>query len=418
MPSAEIISIGDELLIGQVINTNAAWIGQQLSEAGITVRQHTVISDNQEHILETLGKAAAGAAVIVITGGLGPTRDDITKRTLCKYFDTRLVLDETSLRNIIHLYEVRQWPVNNLNREQAEIPESCTALPNLHGTAPGMWFEKNGVIYVSLPGVPFEMKPMISDHVLPRLKERFGGQVIIHKTVLTQGVGESFIAGKIRSWEENLPAHIKLAYLPQPGIVRLRLSGIGSDKAVLQAEIDMQLEQLRTVISDLIFGYDADTLEDVTGRMLLKLGRTLVTAESCTGGYLSHLITSVPGSSAYYSGSIIAYSNELKINMLGIDPEMIETYGAVSEQVVSGMAVNARKLLKADVALAVSGVAGPSGGSDQKPVGTTWIALATDKEVIAEKFLLGEHRGRNIHKAAITALNMLRKILLKEISPM
>ncbi|HRY32972.1 MAG TPA: competence/damage-inducible protein A [Bacteroidales bacterium] len=418
MPYAEIISIGDELLIGQVINTNAAWIGQQLSDAGITVRQHTVISDNEKQILETLRKAAPSAALIVITGGLGPTRDDITKAALCKYFDTKLVLHEASLENIMHLYQVRGYPMSKLNREQAEIPESCTAFRNLHGTAPGMWFEKAGVIYVSLPGVPFEMKPILTDHVLPRLRERFGGHAIIHKTVLTQGVGESFIAEKIRDWEDRLPAHIKLAYLPQPGIVRLRLSGYGSDKGALHAEMQEQLKRLRTLLSDLVFGYDEDTLEDVTGRMLLKLGKTLVTAESCTGGYLSHRITAVPGSSAYYRGSIIAYSNEVKINILGVNADLIEAHGAVSEQVVSNMALNVRKLLNADFALAVSGIAGPAGGSEQKPVGTTWIALASEKEVVAEVFHLGEDRGRNIHKAALSALNILRKALLKELPPM
>ncbi len=409
---AEIITIGDELLIGQVVDTNSAWLAEQLTMIGIQVRQITSISDSREHILTTLEEAAQRAGIILLTGGLGPTKDDITKHTLCEYFDTELFFHEESFKNVERLFRQRGFEVTELNRKQAEIPAAAEPLPNPNGTAPGMWFEKDRKIFVSMPGVPFEMKPMVTNHVLHRLAKRFNSKYIVHKTILTQGVGESFLAKTIEDWEDNLPENIKLAYLPQPGIVRLRLTAMGDDKEKLQKELDNQDEKLRRIIPDLIFGYGNDTMETVLADLIHRKQKTLTTAESCTGGYIAHLITSVPGSSEYYPGSVVSYSNEVKIAELGVKKEDLEKYGAVSEAVVRQMAEGVRRKFNTDYALAVSGIAGPDGGTDEKPVGTTWIALATPDKVQAQKLLFGEHRGRNIRKSALAALNMLRIELL------
>ncbi len=405
---AEIITIGDELLIGQVVDTNSAWLGEQLNLAGIKVHQITSISDDREHILSTMGEASLRADVILITGGLGPTRDDVTKQVLCEYFDTCLVFNQQAFENVERLFGMRGMAVTELNRRQAEVPAACTPLPNPEGTAPGMWFEKEGKFFISMPGVPFEMKTMFTNQVMPRLARKTTASFIVHKTILTQGVGESFLAKTIEDWEDNLPKNIKLAYLPQPGIVRLRLTAAGDNKPSLDKQLDEQEAALRRLIPELIFGYGNETMEEVVGRMLKLSGKTLGTAESCTGGYIAHLITSIPGSSAYFKGSVVAYSNEIKMKTLGVNESDLVNYGAVSEHVVRQMAEGARTQLGTDYALAVSGIAGPDGGSDEKPVGTTWIALATPQKTIARKYLFGEHRGRNIRKAALEALNMLR----------
>lgn len=409
---AEIITIGDELLIGQVIDTNSAWIAEQLNLIGIRVHQITSISDERGHILSTLAEAETRADIILITGGLGPTRDDITKTTLCEFFGTELIFNEEAFKNIETLFGLRGFPVTELNRKQAEIPANCTPLQNLNGTAPGMWFERDGKIFISMPGVPFEMKQMVTNEVLPRLSQRFISQFIVHKTILTQGVGESFLAKTIENWEDNLPENIKLAYLPQPGIVRLRLTAIGANKTELQNQLQDEISKIKIIIPDLIFGYNGDTLEQVVGQLLKAETKTVATAESCTGGYLAHLITGIPGSSEYYTGSVISYSNKVKIDELGVSEKSLERNGAVSKEVVTQMAVGLRKKINSDYALAISGIAGPDGGSVEKPVGTTWIALATPEKVIAQQFLFGEHRGRNIRKAALAALNMLRVELM------
>ncbi len=405
---AEIITIGDELLIGQVIDTNSAWIAEQLNLVGIRVHQITSISDERDHILKTLGDASQRADLVLMTGGLGPTKDDITKHTLCEYFDTELTFHEPSFKNVEKLFKARGYKVTELNRQQADVPANCTPLSNPNGTAPGMWFEKNDVIYVSMPGVPFEMKPLVTNEVLPRLAENLNSSYIVHKTVLTHGVGESLLAKIIETWEDELPENVKLAYLPQPGIVRLRITAVGSDKDALRKSLDNQIKKLASIIPDLIFGYNQDTLEGVTGKLLREKIQTLSTAESCTGGYIAHLITSIPGSSDYYRGSTISYANEVKIKELNVKAKDIDAHGAVSEEVVRQMAAGAREKFGTDYALAVSGVAGPDGGTDEKPVGTTWIALATPESIIAKKYLFGEHRGRNIRKSALAALNMLR----------
>jgi nicotinamide-nucleotide amidase len=406
--NAEIITIGEELLIGQVIDTNSAWIAEQLNMAGIKVVQITSIADDHHAILKTLKEATGRAEIILMTGGLGPTRDDITKQALCEYFDSHLVFNQQAYENVERLFRMRGLPVTPLNRRQAEVPAACVPLPNPEGTAPGMWFERDGKYIVSMPGVPFEMRAMLINHVLPRFAKYTSAHFILHKTILTHGVGESLLAKKIEQWENDLPENIRLAYLPQPGIVRLRLTAIGNEKPLLEKQLNELDAKLNQIIPELVFGYDNDTMEEVVGRYLKNQGKTVATAESCTGGYIAHLITGVPGSSVYFKGSVVAYANEVKENHLGVNPAAIAEHGAVSEVVVRQMADGVRLKMGTDYALAVSGIAGPDGGTEEKPVGTTWIALSSKEQTITQKFLFGEHRGRNIRKAALQALDMLR----------
>ena len=410
---AEIISIGDELLVGQVVNTNATWIAQHLHETGIPVKQISAISDDAEEIKKALDLAFSRADVILVTGGLGPTKDDITKHTLCAYFDTHLVFHQPSYDNIVRLFGGRGLKISEVNRKQAEIPANCIPLLNLNGTAPGMWFERDNKILVSLPGVPFEMEAMIEKYVLPRLAGEDNDRIVAHKTILTQGIGESYLSELIKEWEENLPANMKLAYLPQPGIVRLRLTAYGESKEKILNEIDNQVSTLQQIIPGLIFGYGNDTMEQVVGWLLKEKHVTVCTAESCTGGYLAHMITSIPGSSEYYAGSVIAYSNEVKQEFLGVKEDSLRMFGAVSEQVVKEMAEGARQHLKTDFAVSISGIAGPDGGTIEKPVGTVWIAVASKTGITTQKFMFGEHRGRNIRRAALAGLNMLRLELVR-----
>jgi nicotinamide-nucleotide amidase len=409
---AEIISIGDELLIGQVVNTNASWIASELNMAGIQVVHIAAIADDKEAIVKSLDDASERADIILITGGLGPTKDDITKKTLAEYFDSKLVFHEPTFNQIKEIFKARNFEVTDINRQQAMIPDKCEPLFNKNGTAPGMWFEKEGKVFVSMPGVPFEMKPMVTEQVLPRLNKKFNFGTIIHKTVMTTGMPESFLADKIKEWENNLPENIKLAYLPQPGIVRLRLTAKGHDKAALQKAVDLQVEKLKAIIGDIIYGYDDITLEEVVGQLLREKGKTLSTAESCTGGYIAHLITSIAGSSDYFQGSVVSYSNEVKSKVLGVPESDLIEHGAVSQQVVEAMVIGVRKLMGTDYAVATSGIAGPTGGTPEKPVGTTWIAVATPEKVVSKLFHFGEHRGRNIRRAALAALEMLRKELV------
>jgi len=410
--TAEIISIGDELLIGQVINTNASWMAQELNLCGIHVHQISVVSDSRQHILKSLHEAHQRVDIILITGGLGPTKDDITKDVLCDYFETTLSEDAHTVKQLEALFERRGWALTNINLRQSMLPASCTVVDNHHGTAPGMWFEKEGRIYISMPGVPFEMKPMMTDSILPELSKRFADGAIYHKTILTQGVGESFLSEKIASWELQLPENIKLAYLPQPGIVRLRLTGKSDDYNQIQSEVEAEAEKLIKLIPDLIYGFNHDTLEAICGDLLLKNSQTLGTAESCTGGYIAHRITSIPGSSNWFRGSIIAYSNDIKISGLGVSSIALQQQGAVSESVVRQMAAGLRTKLQTDWAIATSGIAGPDGGTPEKPVGTIWIAIAGPDRTIARSFLFGNSRERNIVISANHALNLLRKEIL------
>ncbi len=410
---AEIISIGDELLIGQVVNTNATWIAQHLQEIGVPVKQVSAIADDAEDIRKALDLAFSRADVILLTGGLGPTKDDITKHTLCAYFGTQLVFHEPSFENIVRLWGSRGYTISAVNRKQAEIPANCTPLLNIHGTAPGMWFENEKKILVSLPGVPFEMEALMQNEVLPRLAKEDNHRIVVHKTILTQGIGESALAEIIREWEDGLPGNMKLAYLPQTGQVRLRITAYGAFKEKTMAEVDEQVENLKSLIPELIYGFGIETMEEVVGRMLKEKHMTLCTAESCTGGYLAHMITSVPGASEYFTGSVVAYSNRIKQEFLGVSEKSLESYGAVSEQVVREMAEGALKKLNTGIAVSISGIAGPDGGTTEKPVGTVWIAVATATGTMAKKFMFGEHRGRNIRRAALAALNLLRIELLK-----
>ena len=408
----DIISIGDELLIGQVINSNASWMGQQLSSQGMRINRMVAIADTREAIIHALENSERHARVVLITGGLGPTKDDLTKDVACEFFDSKLVLDEQVKQHVESFFKKRGRDLTELNYWQAMVPDNCRVIPNAVGTAPGMYFEKNEVHYLFMPGVPLEMKSIMETWAIPYFRELCQPEAYVEKTVLTHGMGESFLADKIADWENDLPKHFSLAYLPSPGRVRLRISARGDDKLALQNELDNQIVKLKSIIKFLFFGYNTDTMEKVVGKMLLQNKATLATAESCTGGLIAHKITTIPGSSQYFKGSVVAYANDIKQRVLMVDTKDLETYGAVSEEVVLQMAAKVRNLYKTDYALAVSGIAGPDGGTKEKPVGTVWIAMATPKKVVAKKFLFGSERSRNIDWSYQTALNMLRLELL------
>ncbi|MBN1984901.1 MAG: competence/damage-inducible protein A [Prolixibacteraceae bacterium] len=410
---AEIITIGDEILIGQIVDTNSAWIAEQFNLNGIEIYQITSVHDDHQHILEAMKKAEEKVDLVILTGGLGPTKDDITKNTLCEYFNTKLVHHEATFQHIREIFSRRNFDFNKLNRDQALVPESCTVLFNKTGTAPGMWFEKNNTVFVSVPGVPFEMKYLVEYEILPRIVKQGRTKAIFHRTVLTQGIPESMLALQIESWEDALPEHIKLAYLPNPMSVRLRLSATGTDKTVLKQEVEAQIQQLQQLIPEHIFGYDNETMAEVVGRLLKMKGKTLAVAESCTGGYISHLLTSVPGSSEYYKGGVTAYSNEVKKQLLGVNETSLAEFGAVSEQVAKEMALGVKQALQTDFAVSTTGIAGPDGGTDEKPVGTVWIAVAGENKVFATQYGFGNNRERNIIRSGQTALQLLRQIILK-----
>lgn len=409
----EIINIGDELLIGQVINSNAAKMGKYLLNGGFTTRRMITISDNKEDIIASINQRLPETKVLIFSGGLGPTRDDLTKKVLTEFFNTELVFCQEAYDDIVELFKHRNFKVTETNQEQSYLPKDCITLPNKLGTARGMWFEKDDLIVISLPGVPFEMEYLMENEVMPRLIKRFNTQPIYYRTIMTIGLGESFISDIIKDWELALPANMHLAYLPQYGSVRLRLDCANNNPKESQRQLNEEIEKVIPLISEYIYGYDEITLQEVIGQLLLKQNTTVATAESCTGGYMGHLITSVSGSSAYFKGSIIAYANEIKIQQLNVNPKDIEQYGAVSECVVKQMAEGARKKLETDYAIATSGIAGPDGGTKEKPVGTIWIAVATPTHTIAKKFQLGNHRGRNIERSTTLGLNMLRKEIKK-----
>jgi nicotinamide-nucleotide amidase len=411
---AELITIGDEILIGQIVDTNSAWMGQQLNLLGIEVYQVTSVHDNHDHILKAIHEAEQNADLVLITGGLGPTKDDITKKCLCEYFDTELVLNSEVLDHVQSLLSSRNVVINELNRHQALLPAACTVLHNSAGTASGMWFERNNTIFVSMPGVPFEMEAIMKEEVFPRLTKLGITQNIVHQTVLTIGLPESMLAEKIEKWESALPSFIKLAYLPNQMMVRLRLSGYGTNKDLIEAEISRQVNELITLIPENVFGFNDDNLGVVVGRMLVESGSTLSLAESCTGGSMSQFITSNPGSSAYFKGGVVAYSNEIKNKLLNIYLELIEVHGAVSQQVAEAMAIGARIALNTDYSVATTGIAGPDGGSPEKPVGTVWIAVAGPSGVKSKMYNFKHNRERNIIRTTHTALNLLRILLISE----
>jgi nicotinamide-nucleotide amidase len=411
---AEIITIGDEILIGQVVDTNSAWMAHQLNLAGIEVHQITSVHDDRKHIIVALKEAEQRADIVLITGGLGPTRDDITKNVLCEYFDTSLIFHQPTFDIIKKRFTKAGIPVNDLNRGQALVPASCRVIPNQKGTAPGMWFEKNDIIFVSMPGVPFEMTDMMLSEILPRIKATGKTINILHKTILTQGIAESVLAERLSDWENSLPASVKMAYLPSPMGLRLRLSISGNENEKMQSEIDAALNNLLPLISDCWYGYDDETLAQVTGKLLLQRNCTLSVAESCTGGNISHLITLTPGSSKWFSGGITAYSNSVKTSVLKVADETLAKFGAVSSQTAIEMAEGVRKLMNTDYSLATTGIAGPDGGSAEKPVGTIWICVAGPTKFICEKFVFGNDRERFIQRSSQTALHMLRKFILND----
>jgi nicotinamide-nucleotide amidase len=411
---AEIITIGDEILIGQIIDTNSAWMAEQLNIAGVEVYQITSVHDDRNHILQAFKDASQRVDIVLITGGLGPTKDDITRKVLCEYFETGLVFHEPTFNHIRERFGKRGIDLNKLNRDQALVPETCTVLHNEAGTAPGMWFEKDGVVFVSMPGVPFEMKYLMTREVLPRLVLSGKLKVIRHKTVLTQGVPESMLAIRIEEWENNLPPFIKLAYLPNPMSVRLRLTATGNDASMLSDEIDRQVERLKILLPVEIYGYDDDTMASAAGKLLLGRKETLAVAESCTGGHIGHLLTLTPGASGWFRGGIIAYDNEIKTGLLGVSSSTLNAHGAVSEQTAREMAAGAKKVLASDYGVGITGIAGPDGGTPEKPVGTVWIAVTGPTKFLSEKFVFGNNRERNILRASQSALQLLRKLIISE----
>ncbi len=409
---AEIITIGDEILIGQIVDSNSAWMAQQLNLLGVDVARITSISDTSEAITGALDGLLSETRLVLITGGLGPTKDDVTKHTLAAYFDMDLDFKPEIYAHIEQLFASLGRIPSSRNKQQAEVPSGCRVLFNDTGTAPGMLFIRNGIYYVSMPGVPYEMKYLMEKRVLPVVEAELIRKHIVHKTILTVGVPESELAEKLEDFEDSLPTNLKMAYLPRPGMVRLRLTAKGDDAPSLNALITEKENALKNILGPIVYGTDQERLEQVVGELLVARGETLATAESCTGGYLAHLITSISGSSRYYLGSILAYANPIKIGHLGVKEESLIQYGAVSEAVVTQMAEGARLRLGTTWALATSGVAGPDGGTDEKPVGTVWIALSGPDKTIARKFHFGKDRERNIKKSAFMALDMLRGALV------
>ena len=404
---ATIITIGDEILIGQILDTNSRYISRALNTHGIVVAERTSIGDNRQQIVDTLDRALSQSEVVIITGGLGPTKDDITKHTLCDYFGSTLRYDEVEAEHIRTMLERRNIAFNELNRGQAMVPECCTVLHNAHGTAPGMWFEREGRVVISLPGVPFEMQHLIDDEVMPRLCERFELREIVHRTMITFGIAESILAERIATWEDALPDYIHLAYLPAPNVVRLRLSAYEVEGKTVRQEIDNLFEDLRTIIPDNIAGFEDASVEELVHNILINNGQTLAVAESCTGGTIASKFTAQAGASAYFLCGVVSYSNESKCNVLGVPMAEIEQHGAVSEQVAKAMAQGARVISGADFAISTTGIAGPTGGSEAKPVGTVWIGVATPDKCFAVRKDCGTDRSQIISRASAYAIAML-----------
>ena len=410
---SEIITIGDEILIGQTIDTNSAWLGEKLSQIGMPVRRINSISDDPVEIKTVLADSMERSRLVILTGGLGPTSDDRTKKTLAEFFNSRLVVNEQVLFHIEKLLQARNVPVSQLNRYQALVPESCRILTNDNGTAPGMWFERDSCVVISLPGVPYEMKGIMETVGLKMLAGHFAMPPLLHKTIMTTGIAESRLASLIDPWEKMLPEGFSVAYLPSPGIVKLRITSRVQDPADAHITMNSLVDSLQSYAGQWIYGFDDEPLEVVVGRMLRQGGFTLSTAESCTGGSIASLITSIPGSSAYFKGSVVAYSNEVKLKLLNVPEELLQDFGAVSREVVESMAVGVKSMLDTDFSIAVSGIAGPDGGSELKPVGTVWICVTHPHGIESERFAMGENRGRTVRKASLAALNMLRISLLK-----
>ncbi len=418
--TAEILTIGDEILIGQITNTNSVWIAQQLNLIGIKIAHMASVPDSEAAIIKAFEDAEQRANFVFITGGLGPTKDDITKKTIANYFNAELVIDNDVLEQVDSFFTKRGRQLTEINRNQALVPKGCFVIKNPNGTAPGMWLQKNHTVFISMPGVPYEMKAMMSESILPKIKKENSLPFIYHKTVLTQGIGESALSELIEMWEDALiHKNIKLAYLPQPGTVRLRLSSYGKNFEELKNNIDSEIEKLKSKIEKYIFGYETygeepPTIEKVVSDLLRERKKTLSLAESCTGGYIASLFTAITGASEIFKGAVVPYANVTKHTLLDVDKNLFETVGAVSKECVEQLAQNVLKKFDTDYSISVSGIAGPNGGTPEKPVGTVWIAVANIEKVIALKFQFGDNRQRNIMMTANAAINMLRKLILKE----
>ncbi|MBM1106339.1 competence/damage-inducible protein A [Aurantibacter crassamenti] len=412
---AEIITIGDEILIGQIVDTNSAFIGKELNKIGVSVYQITSIQDDRTHILNALRDAKSRAQIIIVTGGLGPTKDDITKHTFCEYFNDELIENKSVLNHVEAIFaKYIDTPISDINRQQALVPSKATVLHNANGTAPGMWFNEDSTVYVSLPGVPFEMKYLIQNEVIPKIAREFERPYILHKTIVTYGLGESALADRIEAWENNLPHFIKLAYLPNLGKVRLRLSAKGPDKNLIAEAIVVEIEKLTQLIGDLIYGTEnEETLEQVVGQLLTMKKMTLATAESFTGGRIAKSITSMPGASSYFRGTVVSYATETKIDVLNVDPEIINKHSVVSAEVAKAMVESVKKLMKSDYAIATTGNAGPTKGDSEAEIGTAFIAVAGPERTIIEKFMMGSQRERIVEKSVNKAFELLQKEILK-----
>lgn len=410
---ASIITIGDELLIGQVIDTNSAFIAAQLNKIGVWMRHRVAVGDQWDDIWEALDDSARVSDIILITGGLGPTADDITKPLLNSYFGGKMVVDEQTLLHVKNIFQSTNRPLLESNYKQAEVPDVCKVIPNKNGTAPGMLFEKNGKIFVSMPGVPHEMQAIMQEYVIPLIREKYELPVIFHKTLTTLGIGESFLSERLKDFEAALPGNIKLAYLPNVRSVRLRLTATGEDAAETQCLLDTQFENLRHTIEDVVVTLDDKTLDQTVAGLLKQRNKTLSTAESCTGGALAAMFTETAGASQFFSGSVVCYSNDIKKQVLHISPEDIAAYGVVSKEVATQMAANVRELMQTDYTIATTGILGPD-GIEGKPVGTVWIAVANNKKVVAEEFSFQYNRQRNKEAAIKFGLNMLRKLILED----
>ena len=408
---ATIITIGDEILIGQIVDTNSVSIAKHLNAAGIVVREKLSIGDDRAQIVEAVERALSASEVTVVTGGLGPTKDDITKKTLAEMFRSEMRYDQRVSDHVERMLAERGIEFNELNRSQAMVPACCTVLFNAHGTAPGMWFERDGHVVVSLPGVPFEMEHLMEDEVMPRLKAHFALRQIVHRTMITAGLPESMLAKRIEAWENALPAYLKLAYLPNPGAVRLRLSAYEVEGESVAREIDRQFEALRKIIPHNIIGFETATMQELVHKILTERGLTLATAESCTGGVIASRFTAMPGASAYFRCGVVSYSNESKVNLLGVNPADIARYGAVSEQVARQMAEGARRTAGADYGVATTGIAGPAGGSAEKPVGTVWIAVSSPERTLTRLVHIKGNRNRVIREAGSAAIELLEEEL-------
>ncbi|HEY8402201.1 MAG TPA: competence/damage-inducible protein A [Cytophagaceae bacterium] len=409
----EIITIGDEILYGQITDTNSQWMSAELDKHGIKTIRKTSIGDNELHIIQAIKEAESRADIILITGGLGPTNDDVTKKTIAEYYGVPLVLNQEALQDVTVFFAMRGKELTEINRQQAYLPANAVFLSNKNGTAPGMWIENERCILVSMPGVPHEMKGLMEEEVIPRLKKKFTLPVIYHKFIKTIGIGESYLAEKIADWENQLPSNTKLAYLPSFGEVTLRLSTFGQDLNTLKESTQKEIEKIQAIIPEHIYGYDDDTIEQVIAQLLTERKLTIATAESCTGGFVAHRLTSVAGSSCYFWGSVIAYHNSIKMNILGVQEETLRTCGAVSEETVKEMAEGVRKLYKTDIGISTSGIAGPGGGTTEKPVGTIWIAYSDKEKTVTRKLSLGNVRDYNIRYTGYALLNLLRQTLTK-----